>query len=146
MTRIRTLALLLVVGAVAALAAPSFLWPNYGQTPYWVAVSEADDDETGSVVAYEQLSPVEREAFDDGRRGEPLYSQRDADAISTFQRHDFVERDGVRYRAELEHGDGAWIFVTFLRWGLFLLGGALGATGVTLFVRDWRADGRASRS
>lgn len=146
MTRTRTLALLLVVGAVAALAAPSLLWPNYGQTPHWVFVAEAEEGENSPVVAYERLSPSAQEAFDEGHRGEPLYSERDADAISTFRQYEFVERDGVRYRIELVHADGAWFYATLFRWGLFCLGGVLGAAGASLFVRDAKTAGRTSSS
>ena len=130
------------LAALLLLAAPFALWPHYGQTPYMLEVGPAESADHGEVVTYEDLPPDARAPFEDALDGESvtLYEEADEELVATFQRYQYVEYGGDLYYASLPHGDGAWLFVIPIRWGMFLAGAGLGITAAVRFRRERRAD------
>lgn len=123
MTRTRRTGVVLVVVGLLLFAAPFVLWPHYGEMPHSLYVTETDDPE-GTVTDYEHLSPEEQEIFDAQFTDESatLYSESDAALISTFEAIDYGRYEEQVYRVTVEHADGAWLFVTPVRWSMFGLG------------------------
>lgn len=124
---------LLLVGALvvsSALLVPA-VWPNYGQTPYFIDASSVDEtgNESG-VVDYDELPPVVRESFDPSGQSAPMYVERNRDVRDRLDETRYIRYEENLYRVSLYHGDGAWIFVTLLRYGLFAVGGLFVATGI----------------
>ncbi len=123
---------LLLVGTLvvtAALLVP-VVWPNYGATPYFLDASAVDEtgNESG-VVDYDELPPVVEESFDPSGHSQPMYIEGDP-ALNRLDETRYIRYDGDLYRVSLYHGDGAWIFVTLLRYGLFAVGGLLAVAGI----------------
>ena len=123
---------LLLVGALvvtSALLVP-VVWPNYGETPYFVDASPVDEEGNESgVIEYHELPPAVQESFNPSGQSAPMYIEGDP----VFDRLDetrFIRYEGDLYRVSLYHGDGAWIFLTLLRYGLFTIGGLFAATGI----------------
>ena len=112
-----------VAVAVVLAVAPVLVWPNYGQTPWTVEVSPAQDPDDADVVAYENLSPTEQRAFEEARGdgSATVYVEND-DGVRSFQTHGYVRYEGETYAVSSTHADGAWLYVTVLRYLLF--GGA----------------------
>ena len=123
----------LFVGALlvaSALLVP-VVWPNYGQTPYFLDASSVDEDGSESgVIEYGDLPPVVQESFDPSGQSEPIYIDRDRELLDLLNDVRYIRYEGDLYRVSLYHGDAAWIYVTLLRYGLFTVGGLLAATGI----------------
>lgn len=128
---------LLVVGVVCLLAAVALpvVWPTYGQTPYYispVAVDQSDVEADANKIQYDELPPAAQEAFDHpaSDRSQPLYSERDREAIQLLGEGTYIEHEGQLYEAFLEHGDGAWLYVMLFRYGVGAVGGLLMMVGI----------------
>ncbi|MFD1640975.1 hypothetical protein [Halohasta litorea] len=132
MERLSDSVVLLLVGTLvvaSALLVP-VVWPNYGQTPYFLDASPVDEtgNESG-VIEYDELPPVVQESFDPSGQSEPMYIEGDP-ALDRLDETQYIRHEGDLYRVSLYHGDGAWIFVTLLRYGLFTVGGLLAVAGI----------------
>lgn len=124
---------LLLVGAlvVASGLLVPVVWPNYGQTPYFLDASSVDEtgNESG-VIEYDELPSVVQESFNPLGQSEPIYIDRDREVLDLLNDVQYIRSEGDLYRVSLYHGDAAWIYVTLLRYGLFTVGGLLAATGI----------------
>jgi|GEM_PF-394068 hypothetical protein len=128
---------LLLVGTLivaSALLVP-VVWPNYGETPYFLDAAPVDETENESgVIEYDELPPVVQESFSLSGQSEPMYIEGDRDVLDGLDETRYIRYEGDLYRASLYHGDGAWIFITLLRYGLFAVGGLLAAAGIGVGV------------
>lgn len=124
----RVVGAVLVVLAVALLAHPLYLWPHYGETPYWVYSNDADDG-SGPAVEYESLSPKAQAAFDGGP-SHRLYESTDGATIDRFETAQYVRKDGTVHRVEIAHLDDSWLLLSLVRLPLSLLGGLVAVAGL----------------
>lgn len=146
----RAVGVLLLVVAVGVLAHPLYLWPHYGETPYFAYSSPADEVD-GTVVDYASLSPEARAVFDESLDGQTdyLYESEDSAAIETFEDVHYVRKDGTVYEIWLAHVDDNWLLGPLVRLPLSLLGGLLAVVGLrrlrpdTFGSRLWYVGGAA---
>ena len=132
---------------VSAVILPVALWPNYGETPYFLDASPVDEDGTESgVIEYENLPPVVQESFNLSGQSEPMYIGHDHKVQQLLTEKQYVRYEGQLYRISLYHGDAAWIYVTVLRYGLFAIGSLLAITGLTLTVYSRLRESETSSS
>jgi hypothetical protein len=135
---------LLIISALiitSALILPYVIWPNYGQTPYYINPTAVDDSTNVSesdIISYNDLPPAAQESFDkpDPNYSQPMYYDRDREAIKILNEKQYVEHEGRLYRVSLVHGDGAWIYLTLGRFAMFLLGGISATIGIIAYILD----------
>lgn len=131
---------LVVLVGLALLAHPLYLWPHYGQQPFFLGVEQEPVD-PGSAVAFDGLSSASQEAFEaavaDGVHA--LWSGEDDRAIDRFQSDPTVAYRGDTYRTRLGHGDDAGLLGPLLRWYASAAGAFLVAFGGwALAAGSWR--------
>lgn len=124
------------------LAHPLYLMPHAGQTAYVLSdVDPVADTSSETSVAYRDLSPAARVAFDEARAGgsETLWSGEDAAAIDQFETHESVRHQGTSYQYRFSHADRVRPFGGLLRGLLTALGGACVVVGALVgYAGRWR--------
>lgn len=136
MRRRRIVAAALILLGVGLLAHPIYLYTHVGQTAYFLGVDGArDDTPAGEAIAYADLPPDARAAFDAARRGGApisLWSGEDRGAVSVLRSHEYVRYEGRYYSYALGHGDRGFTTAFVVRPLLTALGSLLLVLGALI--------------
>lgn len=120
---------------VVSVIGPYFVYPQYGQTQYYLNRAPVEDAAAlneSAIIAYEDLSPAGQASFDNPvpNTSAPLYSDRDRDTIQQLDEDTYIESNGQLYQIYIEHHDGVWVFVSLLQYAGYGVGGVLGLSGI----------------
>lgn len=131
-------AIIALLAATLLIASPFYIWPMYGETPYYVVATPTDAEPDGNnVIEFKSLPAEGQEAFDNPvpNHSHPIYENKNSETIEMISENKYVRAEGQLYQVSLEHGDGAWLYVSLLRYGMLGSGVLLGVGAMYILAR-----------